>query len=137
MTSDLTPTDVPRWEDVDLGDIDYEARDGLPSGHERTLQALRSKIDSTEAMLRRYFRELGVSAGGNLTRLTIPTHVQYRDPFAFARARSARSAQTTLGRQRNRFCKVYAAHCAEKVHLREEAEVEDDGNTDNEEAVST
>ena len=90
MTDDLTPIDVPRWEDVDLGDIDYEARDGLPSGHERTLRALRSKIDSTEAVLQRYFRELGVSAGGDLTRVTIPAHVQYRDPFAFDRARRAR-----------------------------------------------
>ena len=129
--------DVPRWEDVDLGDIDYEARDGLPSGHERTLRALRSKIDSTEAVLRRYLRELGVSAGGDLTRVTIPTHAQYRDPFAFDRARRARSAQTTLESQRNRFCEVYAAHCAEKARLREEAEAEDDGDTDNEEAVST
>src|SRR6056297_218470 len=96
MTAHRTTNDVPRWEDLDLDAIDYEARDGLPSGHERTLRALRSKIDSTEAVLQRYLRELGVSSRGDLAKVSIPTHLQYRDPYAFERARRARSAQTTL-----------------------------------------
>jgi hypothetical protein len=128
--------DVPRWEDLDLDDIDYEARDGPPSGHERTLRALRSKIESTEAVLQRYLRELGVSFGGDLAKVSIPTHLQYRDPYAFERARRARSAQSTLESQRKRFCQVLADHCAEKARLREEAEGEDDDDTDDEEAVS-
>jgi hypothetical protein len=128
--------DVPRWEDLDLDDIDYEARDGLPSGHERTLRALRSKIESTEAVLQRYLRELGVSSGGDLAKVSIPTHLQYRNPFAFDRARRARSAQTTLESQRKRFCQVHADHCAEKARLREEADGEDDDDTDDEEAVT-
>ena len=136
MTAHRTTNDVPRWEDIDLDAIDYEARDGFPSGHERTLRALRSKIDSTKALLRRYFRELGVSAGGDLAKVSIPTHVQYRDPFAFDRARRARSAQTTLESQRTRFCRVYADHCTEKSRLREELEVENDGDTDDGEVVS-
>jgi len=43
--------DVPRWEDIDVNAIDYEARDGQPTGHERTLHSLRSQIDFTEAIL--------------------------------------------------------------------------------------
>jgi hypothetical protein len=127
MTAHRTPDDAPRWEDIDPDAIDYEARDGFPSGHERTLRALRSKLDYTEALLRRYLRELGVSAGGDIAKVSIPTHVQYRDPFAFDRARRARSAQTTLEGQRKRFCRIYVKHCAAKARLREEAEVEDDG----------
>ena len=136
MTSHRTPNDVPRWEDIDPDAIDYEARDGFPSGHERTLRALRSKIESTEALVRRYLRELGVSAGGDLATVSIPTHVQYRDPFAFDRARRARSAQTTLESQRKRFCRVYADHCAAKARLREEVEVEDDGDNDDRKTAS-
>jgi hypothetical protein len=128
--------DVPRWEDLDLDDIDYEARDGLPSGHERTLRALRSKIESTEAVLQRYLRELGVSSGGDLATVSIPTHLQYRDPYAFERVRRARSAQATLESQRKRFRQVLADHCAEKARLREKTEGEDDDDTDDEEAVS-
>ena len=110
MTSHRTTNDVPPWEDIDLDAIDYEAGDGLPSDHERTLRALRSKTDSTEALLRRYFRELGVSVGGDLAKVSIPTHVQYRDPFAFDRARRARTAQSNLRSQRQRFCQVYREH---------------------------
>jgi len=128
--------DIPRWEELDLDGIDYEARDGLPSGHERTLRALRSKIESTEAVLHRYLRELGVSSGGDLAKVNIPTHLQYRDPYAFERARRARSAQSTLESQRKRFCQVLADHCAEKARLSEEAEGEDDDETDDEEAVT-
>jgi len=130
MTGDSTPNNVPRWEDIDLDAIDYEARDGLSSGHERTLRALRSKTGSTEALLRRYLRELGVSLGGDLAKVSIPTHLQYRDPFAFDRARRVRSAQTTLESQRQRLCQVLSDHCAEKTRLREEVKVEGDDDTD-------
>lgn len=136
MTGDSTPNNVPRWEDIDLDAIDYEARDGLSSGHERTLRALRSKIGSTEALLRRYLRELGVSSGGDLAKVSIPTHLQYRDPFAFDRARRARCSQMTLESQRNRFSRVYADHCAEKARLREKAEAKGDDGTNDGEAVS-
>jgi hypothetical protein len=102
--------DVPRWEDIDLDGIDYEARDGQPTGHEQTLRSLLSQIDSTEAILRRYLRELGVPTSGDLARVTIPTHVQYRDPVAFDRTRRARSAQSRLQSRRRRFCQVYARH---------------------------
>jgi hypothetical protein len=118
---------TPRWEDIDLDDIDYETSDGLPTGHERTLRSLRSKIEYTEARLRRYLRELGVS-GADPTTASIPTHVYYRDPFAFDRARRAESAQSTLKNQRRRFCELYAKHKQEKARLREE--VEDDDNAD-------
>ena len=130
MTAHRTDDNAPRWEDIDPDAIDYEARDGFPSGHERTLRALRSKIGSTEALLRRYLRELGVSLGGDLAKVSIPTHLQYRDPFAFDRARRVRSAQTTLESQRQRFCQVLSDHCAEKTRLREEVKVEDDDDTD-------
>jgi hypothetical protein len=102
--------DIPRWEDIDLNAIDYEARDGESTGHERTLRSLRSQIDFTEAILRRYLRELGVPTSGDLARVTIPTHVQYRDPVAFDRTRRALSAQSRLQNRRRRFCQVYARH---------------------------
>jgi len=102
--------DVPRWEDIDVNAIDYEARDGQPTGHERTLHSLRSQIDFTEAILQRNLRELGVATSGDLTRVTIPTHVQYRDPVAFDRTRRARSTQSRLQSRRRRFCQVYAHH---------------------------
>lgn len=106
----MPPHDTLRWEDIDIDDIDYDAHDGNPSGHERTLRSLRSQIDSSEAILRRYLRELGVPTGGDLARVSIPTHVQYRDPFAFDRARRARTAQLNLRSQRRRFCQVYREH---------------------------
>ncbi len=106
----MPPHDIPRWEDIDPNDIDYEARDENPTGHERTLRSLRSQIDSTEAILRRYLRELGVSTSGDLARVSIPTHVQYRDPFAFDRARQARTAQSNLRSRRQYFCQVFAEH---------------------------
>lgn len=102
--------DTPRWEDINLDDIDYESREGNPTGLERTLRSLRFQIDSTEALLQRYLRELGVSTGGDLSQITIPSHVQYLDPFAFDRARKARNTQSTLQNRRQRFCRVYAQH---------------------------
>jgi len=102
--------DIPRWEDINPDDIDYEAREGNPTGHERTLRSLRSQIESTEAILKRYLRELGVSTGGDLAQVAIPTHIQYRDPFAFDRTRKARSAQSSLRNRRQRFYRVYAQH---------------------------
>jgi len=117
----------PRWEDIDLDNIDYEASDGLPTGHERTLRALRSKIESSEVRLQRYLRELGVSSADPAT-ASIPTHVYYRDPFAFDRARRAESAQSTLKNQRRRFCQLYAKHRQEKTRLREEATDENEDN---------
>ncbi|WP_193310757.1 hypothetical protein [Halorubrum halophilum] len=102
--------DIPRWEDIDFDAIDYEARDENATGHERTLRSLRSQIDSTEAILNRHLRELGVSTGGDLARVAIPRHIQYRDPFAFDRARKSRSAQSNLRSRRQRFCRVYAQH---------------------------
>ncbi len=102
--------DIPRWEDIDLDAIDYDARDEDTTGQERVLRSLRSQIDATEAILKRHLRELGVSISGDLARVTIPTHIQYRDPFAFDRARKARSAQSSLRNRRQRFCRVYAQH---------------------------
>jgi len=106
----VPPHDIPRWEEIDFEEIDYEARDENPTGHERTLRSLRSQIDSSEAILKRYLRELGVSTVGDLVHVSIPTHVQYRDPFAFDRARRARTAQSNLRSRRQRFCQVYAEH---------------------------
>jgi hypothetical protein len=106
----VPPHDTLHWEDIDIDDIDYDAHDGNPSGHERTLRSVRSQIDSSEAILRRYLRELGVSTSSDLARVSIPTHVQYRDPFAFDRARRARTAQSNLRSRRQYFCQVYAEH---------------------------
>ena len=122
---------TPRWVDIDTDDIDYEASDGLPTGHERTLRSLRSKIEYTEARLKRHLRELGVS-GADPATASISPHVYYRDPFAFDRARKVESEQSTLKNQRRRFCQLYAEHTQEKTRLREEAtgdEAEEDPNT--------
>ena len=113
-------TRTPRWEDIDPDDIDYEASDGLPTGHERTLRSLRSKIEYTEARLKRHLRDLGISSADPAT-ASIPAHVYYRDPFAFDRARRAESEQSTLKNQRRRFCQLFAKHKQEKASLREEA----------------
>ncbi len=102
--------DIPRWEDIDLDSIDYDPTEIEATGKERTLRSLRSQIDSSEAVLRRYLRELGVSPGGDPVRATIPSHLCSRDPFAFDRARKARSAQSNLESRRRRFCHVYAEH---------------------------
>ena len=106
----MPPHDTLRWEDIDINEIDYDVLDENPTGHERTLRSLRSQIDSTEAILRRYLRKLGVPTGGDLARVSIPTHVQYRDPFAFDRTRRVRTAQSNLRSQRQRFCQVYREH---------------------------
>jgi hypothetical protein len=104
--------------------VDYEAIDGLPTGHERALRTLRSQIDSSKTLLRRYLRELGISPGGDLATVTVPTHLRYRDPFAFDRARKARSTQSTLESQRRRFCQLYAEHKRVKTCLKNDADQE-------------
>ena len=56
----------------------------------------------------------------DLARVSIPTHIQHRDPFAFDRARRARSSQMTLESIEMAFelCLVYSIrHRVNACHL--------------------
>lgn len=116
-----SPHGGPRWEDIDPDDVDYKARNGQPTGYERDLASLRHRITTTEAQLKRYFRELGINSGGDLVDVQIPAYQRFRDPFAFDRARRAKTAQSNLESHRRRFCELHAKHREEKVRLATES----------------
>ena len=55
--------DIPRWEEVNPDEIDYLASDGVATGYERDLGAVRHQIETTEAQVRSLLSQLGIPIG--------------------------------------------------------------------------
>jgi hypothetical protein len=125
--------DIPRWEEVKPDEIDYLANDGVATGYERDLGAVRHQIETTEAQVRSLLSQLGISPGSNPVDVSIPQHRQFTDPYSFHLVRRVRTAQRNLENRRRRFCELYALHRAKKQRLREEvkkaSEKDDEADT--------
>ena len=124
--------DIPRWEEVNPDEIDYLASDGVATGYERDLGALRHQIETTEAQVRSLLSQLEISTGSDPVDVSIPQHRQLTDPYSFHLVSRVRTAQRNLENRRRRFCELYALHRAKKQRLREEVKKasENDGETD-------
>ena len=114
--------DIPRWEEVNPDEIDYLASDGVATGYERDLGAVRHQIETTEAQVRSLLSQLGIPIGSDPVDVSIPQHRQFTDPYSFHFVRRVRTAQRNLENRRRRFCELYALHRAKKQRLREEVE---------------
>ena len=112
--------DIPRWEEVNPDEIDYLASDGVATGYERDLGAVRHQIETTEAQVRSLLSQLGASPGSDPVDVSIPQHRQFRDPYSFHLVSRVRTAQRNLENRRRRFCELYVLHRAKKQRLREE-----------------